>query len=205
MVIIYGTRFMGMIDHAPGQFHVATQFFHINFVPLVPLETWVVLDNTGNEIVGRKIPMSLRSVMMAYLRVGLLLMMCVGMMGILVSLGCADGVAIGPLVASVSTLLAASGLFRGSYRWSQASPRRTEELRALAGIPRPVPHPAPIPRSTPRDLAAADASAVTCPDCHAALPTARFLEIHVRRCRAKAALAERSMIRPVTTESGRMR
>ena len=36
MIVIYGTRFYGQVDHHAGQ-HQLTKFFHIYYVPLVPV------------------------------------------------------------------------------------------------------------------------------------------------------------------------
>jgi hypothetical protein len=54
---MYGTRLYGKVDHAPGLFYVATTFFYINFVPLVPTGSFLVIDD-GTEKNGVKISLS---------------------------------------------------------------------------------------------------------------------------------------------------
>ena len=67
-MFIFGTRLFGKVDAVPGLGHVATKFFHINFLPLIPLEGWFVLGQEGNQWRGRAIPMSGKSVLTAWMR-----------------------------------------------------------------------------------------------------------------------------------------
>jgi hypothetical protein len=69
MVVIYGTRLLGKVDHVPGLFYVATKFAHINFVPLFPTGSYLVIDDgTGQK--GLSIGWSLKSTLMGWLRAG---------------------------------------------------------------------------------------------------------------------------------------
>src|SRR4051794_34346231 len=67
---VYGERLFGQVHRVPGLFSVSTIFFHVNFVPLFPLRSYVVLDapQSGDEFQGARIPLSLRSVLAGYLR-----------------------------------------------------------------------------------------------------------------------------------------
>ena len=75
---VLGTRLFGGTDTVPGLFHVATKFFHINFLPLVPLSSYLVLKRRGtfthqlgwgnNAFQGIEIPMSGKSVALGYIR-----------------------------------------------------------------------------------------------------------------------------------------
>jgi hypothetical protein len=65
---VFGTRLMGRVDDVPGMFHVATKCWHINFVPFVPVQTYIVLSKNGRQFRGIKIPLSLKSWGMAWLR-----------------------------------------------------------------------------------------------------------------------------------------
>ena len=67
MIIVYGTRLYGKIDSC-GDTHVATRFFHISWLPLIPMGTQLVLEKNGGSY--RFLPQSLsgRSVLAAYLR-----------------------------------------------------------------------------------------------------------------------------------------
>lgn len=69
MIIIYGTRMYGRIDKFAGQC-IATRFFHLYYLPLIPLSSWLVLGNTddGQERVI-DIGLSGRSLGIAYLRI----------------------------------------------------------------------------------------------------------------------------------------
>src|SRR5262245_24013252 len=68
-MIVYGIRLYGYCDAIPGVGHVATQFIHIWFVPLVPVKGFFVLEGEGNR--GVPIPMRGKSVLSAWLRMGL--------------------------------------------------------------------------------------------------------------------------------------
>jgi hypothetical protein len=61
--IRYGTRLSGKVDSFAGSY-VATKFFHIWYVPLIPLSSWLVLGNDS----GIAIPMDWRSVLAGYAR-----------------------------------------------------------------------------------------------------------------------------------------
>jgi len=69
-MIVWGTRLFGGVDKVPGICHVATKFFHIWYVPLVPLASWIVLagSQTDKGWRGVEIPMSGKSVLAGYLR-----------------------------------------------------------------------------------------------------------------------------------------
>src|ERR1043165_6044280 len=68
MIVIYGTRFYGEVDNHGGQRQL-TKFFHIYWVPLVPISTmWVTRDVEGGHN-GHPVTMSGRSVLAGYARV----------------------------------------------------------------------------------------------------------------------------------------
>jgi hypothetical protein len=133
-MIIFGTRLFGKVDAVPGLFHVATKFAHVNFLPLIPLEGWLVFGEEGNGWRGIQIPMSGKSVAVAWIRflliVGGLLSLLFGFIG-MNSMQSGGGVMIA--VGGLSL-----GAFIGSYFWkwiSRADAERALELAALAGIP----------------------------------------------------------------------
>src|SRR4051812_26691057 len=66
MAIYYGTRLMGKVDEVPGMFHVATTFGHINFVPLVPVQSYIVLSRQGSTFRGVPIRISSKSIFVGY-------------------------------------------------------------------------------------------------------------------------------------------
>jgi hypothetical protein len=49
MAGVHGERFYGYVDHVPGLAYIATRFFHLNFVPLIPLGSFVIVDGTESE------------------------------------------------------------------------------------------------------------------------------------------------------------
>lgn len=70
MAGVHGEHMYGYVDRVPGLCHVATQFFHINFVPLFPLGTYLILEgaNPQQGPQGKRIPMSAKSVLLGYFR-----------------------------------------------------------------------------------------------------------------------------------------
>lgn len=66
-MILFGTQFYGKVDHVPGLFYVVTTFGHIWFVPLIPTGSYLIIDDGVGEN-GVQIPMSIKSVLMGWLR-----------------------------------------------------------------------------------------------------------------------------------------
>lgn len=60
---------MGKTDAVPGLFHVETRFWHIDFLPIVPIQSFLVLQVRGEANRLVKIPLWNRSVVAAWLRV----------------------------------------------------------------------------------------------------------------------------------------
>lgn len=68
MVVFYGTQLYGKVDRVPMLGHVATSFFYLQFVPLIPLGSYLVLeDGQGSISVG----FSFKSLLVAWLRTAL--------------------------------------------------------------------------------------------------------------------------------------
>jgi hypothetical protein len=69
MVVIWGQRMYGRVDRFAGS-HIATRFFHLYYLPLIPLSSWLVLEEQAEgRFLGLSIPLSGRSVLLAWLRV----------------------------------------------------------------------------------------------------------------------------------------
>src|SRR6185369_5547642 len=68
MIVIYGTRFYGQVDSHSGQ-HQLTKFFHIYYVPLVPVGTLWVTRELDSGYGGHAVQMSGKSVLAGYARV----------------------------------------------------------------------------------------------------------------------------------------
>lgn len=48
-MIVFGTRRFGAVERVPGVVHVATVFVHVMFLPIVPLQSHVVVDGGEHE------------------------------------------------------------------------------------------------------------------------------------------------------------
>jgi hypothetical protein len=73
MIVIWGQRMYGRVDRMGGS-HVATRFFHLYYVPLIPLSSWLVLEEQDDDqFLGLQLPLQLRSIATAWLRVGSIL------------------------------------------------------------------------------------------------------------------------------------
>lgn len=70
MAGVHGERMYGYVDRVPGLCYVATRFWHFNFVPVVPLGSFLVLEGTEGEqgFQGKKIGFNAKSVLLGYFR-----------------------------------------------------------------------------------------------------------------------------------------
>jgi hypothetical protein len=68
MVIISGVRFAGKIDAVPRVGHVATRFFHLYWIPLIPLGTFLVTSEKDDDFTGFPLPLSGKSILIGWLR-----------------------------------------------------------------------------------------------------------------------------------------
>jgi len=133
---VFGTRLFGQVDRVAGLFSVRTKFFHVNFVPLIPLSSYLVFEEKGGSA-GRGIELKkLRwnSVLLAWLRTPLWLACGItSMIGLMTAFGFDhDWHAATPmLVAGMLT----GAAFYASYRLTAASFERASELARLVGLP----------------------------------------------------------------------
>jgi hypothetical protein len=69
-VLIFGERLGGKVDRVPGLFYVGTMFFHVDYVPLIPLRSYIIFQGTeqGEAFQGKQIKLSSRSVLAGLLR-----------------------------------------------------------------------------------------------------------------------------------------
>lgn len=130
-MIVFGSRLFGKVEEVPGLFHVATKFFHVNFVPLFPFESWIVVSGTqehgvlGSSWRGFRLS-SLRwgSALMGWLRCGLVVAALALFAG-----GCvmaSEGRPAGWLVLLLSG--GCGGAFWYSYRLTRATPESLARL-----------------------------------------------------------------------------
>src|SRR2546422_392672 len=113
MIVWFGQRFFGKVDVVPGLCHVATRFFYVQFFPLVPLQSFILIAGKGEE---RGVPtsMSFKSVLVAWLRAALVLALLGGL--VLMVIGGIEysknaGNAIETLTAGGVILVAAAALY----------------------------------------------------------------------------------------------
>jgi hypothetical protein len=124
-VTVWGTRLFGKVDAVPNLGHVATKFFHINILPLIPMQSYLVVaqDHEGWE--GVVIPISRKSVAVAWSRTGLLAL------GIVTCIfGWGEGNALMPWAGLACVVVSIASNFVG---WlNKAGTERAQELTELA-------------------------------------------------------------------------
>lgn len=91
MIIMYGERVYGKCDVVPELFYVGTFFFHVNFLPLIPLRSMIILEESNQQYYGVKIGLSLKSIVLGWARVAFFLLSCMMIMILIAALVDADG------------------------------------------------------------------------------------------------------------------
>jgi hypothetical protein len=131
--MIFGMRLFGRVYVVPGVCHVATRFFHVSFVPLIPLGSWIVVSEDYSSWRGIKTRISLPSILMAWFRTALVF-------GLIIAIICA--VSLGAMSHNSSMLAGFVGAALGflivrwlSYRFSKASPQKARQLVMALGVP----------------------------------------------------------------------
>jgi hypothetical protein len=117
---VFGSRLSGSVDQVPGAFSVQTKFAHLGHVPIVPTESWLVLDSgDGKAWRGIKLDrLSWRSISFAWARLAFALMAGSAVLAAFAASTSGDD---GRLAATLG-LAAASGVaFLASYRFSRCS------------------------------------------------------------------------------------
>ena len=133
MVIVWGTRLVGKTDVVPGMFYVTTSFGHINYLPLIPKESYVMLTVPGSEGHGVPLPTSWKSVLLAWARI-LLFLPCV------IATGAAGGMFIDRTPGWLNAMAIAGAMWAAFWfiMWSKycnhASARRAYELAEHIGL-----------------------------------------------------------------------
>ena len=137
---IQGKKFAGKVDQIPGVLYVATRFEHVFTVPIIPLASYILLEESGEGggLRGRKIGLSYKSLLAAYGRLILLVggasFAVLGLMLLVSTLLSLTGAS--PLAIVGAFLFSGAGL--GGYfflpRLLRASPKRAMELAEITGI-----------------------------------------------------------------------
>ncbi len=124
MIIIFGRRAYGRVD-ACGSEYAQTTFAHLYYVPLIPISSFWVTHESGNQRTGFNIPMHGKSVAAAYLRVW-------------APIFAIGAISAAPLVAGVPIALALLGLSAWSWSWrsvrGELATRRSDFNRLAFGM-----------------------------------------------------------------------
>jgi hypothetical protein len=138
MFILHGESLYGKVDQVPGLFHVATKFFHVNYLPLFPLGSYLVLEagTSGDNFRGASIGWSGKSILFAWLRLVLMLAGAVTTFLTFIFLLelLAGTVTIWNFLGTVLTSAILWWLLYRSYSFTRAAPERALELAKLVGI-----------------------------------------------------------------------
>ncbi len=130
MVIIWGSGMYGKVDEVPGICHVATRFGHLWYLPLIPMGTYAVFDEEGDGFRGASLPLSGKSILMAWVRTAMFLAFAISAIFIFVTWG-----TVGMAVAGAFTAVTL-GAFIASLRLGRsASYSRAKEIAASVGLP----------------------------------------------------------------------
>jgi hypothetical protein len=140
MYVHVGTELYGKVDRVPGLFHVATEFVHVWFLPLVPRRSFLVREETadGKARSPVRIPLSSRSILIAWTRTVLSLIgLVLPIFSVIHYRQVQQGIGREPSLSVVFLAISAM-CFLGlcaTYRFTRASPLRALELGARAKIP----------------------------------------------------------------------
>ncbi|HZH79234.1 MAG TPA: hypothetical protein VEY88_24620 [Archangium sp.] len=122
---VIGTRLFGKVDAVPNLGHVATKFFHINLLPLIPIESYFVVAQVRKGWVGVVIPINWKSVAVAWSRTGLLALGIVTWL-----IGGGQGNALMSWAGLACVVISIASNFIG--RLNKADAERARELTELA-------------------------------------------------------------------------
>jgi hypothetical protein len=112
VIIIFGEKSYGKVDRVSGVCYVVTVFAHLNFLPLIPLRSYIVVEGTeeGGQFRGKEVSVCLRSVLAGYVRVWCgVVALVAGAIGGIGAMSAANAAGFGVLVP-VAVLAAGLGL-----------------------------------------------------------------------------------------------
>lgn len=138
----FGKRMYGKCDQVEGVGYVGTMFVYAFYLPIVPLRSMFVTSRNAGTYCGHDVPLSVKSIAMAYVRAAMwTFVIAVGFVAAVslqYVLGLHDPKDV-PMTTytlifagtALATLVSAAALWL-SYRLTHASPERREALLALA-------------------------------------------------------------------------
>jgi hypothetical protein len=139
-MLIVGKKFYGKVDHVPGLFFVATLFWYVQLIPLLPLGSYLILDEKVKDDKDYRcfyVGYSLKSILLGWGRIGLLSVAVVCSIMAVVRLNSLRGQTPnihGALMAG-GVAVASWFLLWATYRlWSKASVEQSVAWAIKAGI-----------------------------------------------------------------------
>jgi hypothetical protein len=146
VIIIFGQRRCGKVDEVPGLCYVQTQFVHVYYVPLIPTTSYIVLagSESGSGFRGVKTSLSLKSVLVGWVRTGAVLATIGGIIGaVAYGIALADSQsaeALEGLIMTVSLAVGAVGVYWITTRFGRAGYQRALELAEQLGVSQDLIH-----------------------------------------------------------------
>ncbi len=133
-MLIFGVRLFGRAEIVPGVFFIATRFFHVCFIPLIPMQSFVIFQDAQDGGGGAALPaLHWGSISMAWLRQ--LLLVAAAVLGFMAWNKLAAHVPISQVQPMLLVALGCIAGFFGSYRIAHASLESLEALRKIDGMP----------------------------------------------------------------------
>lgn len=135
MFVVFGSRLCGRVDDVPDILYVKSKFLHLNYLPLLPTSSYVILEGSEKSggFHGVQIPMSVKSVFAAWLRTAFLFSAAMG--SIIAVVGLSDRQKDAAFILTGLTVAAASvGLYWLSRKLLRASMRRAVQLAEHLGL-----------------------------------------------------------------------
>ena len=77
MILVWGSRLYGRTDEIPKLGYVATNFGHMWYIPLIPTQTSFIIHQSSEGWQGVPIRMSGKSILLAWMRCGLVVAICI--------------------------------------------------------------------------------------------------------------------------------
>jgi hypothetical protein len=130
-MIVFGNAFYGKVDVVPGLFHVKTYFFHLWWLPIAPVNSYLFVEG-GNGVGAKVIDLRWKSILTAWFRtlLGFCIFPCV-LVGV-VELN--PQPAIQEIATAWGVAFALALIYLMTFRWTRAGYSRALELARMAGI-----------------------------------------------------------------------
>jgi hypothetical protein len=133
MVFIWGSRLFGKIDQVGPNVHVATKFWHLYYIPLIPRESWVVTEKTDDGWRGFRLKsLHWKSVLVGWLRAACVLGALFCLHSVLATTGAADDNLRWAIVGTFG--VACFAALVASYKLTRANEEQIVALGRLSGM-----------------------------------------------------------------------